>query len=301
MPARRSDLLLWIVLGGAALLLFVISLAAIAVYTAGDGTPSFSLGGAQVAVLDLEGVIFETKTFIEQLKTYGRAPGVKVVVLRINSPGGGVAASQEVYEAIRRFRSETNKKVVASISSVGASGAYYAACAADKIFANPGSVTGGIGVLAEWYNYGDLLKWAKLQSIIFKSGEFKDAGSPTRPLTQAESAYFQNLINNMHDQFVSAVASGRNMDLEIVRLLADGRVFTGVEAKNNGLIDELGALQDAIAAAGKIAGIAGEPRTVSPQKKRISLLDLFLGDARSVLPLNPDRSESHIRFQYLWR
>jgi protease-4 len=187
------------------------------------------------------------------------------------------------------------------MSTVAASGAYYVACAADKIYANPGSITGSIGVIAEWYNYGDLLKWAKMQNIVFKSGEFKDAGSPTRPLTDAEKAYFQSLIDNMYGQFVTAVAESRKMDEAAVRKLADGRVFTGLEAKADGLVDELGTLQDAVQGAARAAGIPGEPRTVSPPKKKFSLWDIVFGDARSVLFLNPDRSESHIRFQYLWR
>jgi protease-4 len=187
------------------------------------------------------------------------------------------------------------------MSTVAASGAYYVACAADTIFANPGTITGSIGVIAEWYNYGELLKWVKLQDVVFKSGEFKDAGSPSRPLTDAEKAYFQKLIENLYNQFVKDVADSRKMKVEDVRKLADGRVFTGQEAKTSGLVDELGTLQDAIAEAGKLAGIGGEPRVIKAPKKRISLLDLLLGDARAVLPLNPDRSESRIRFQYLWQ
>ena len=301
MTEKRTDVLLWVVLGGAALLLFAISLVALAVYSGDNSGPTSMFGGSQIAVLEVEGIIFDAKEFVEQLKTYGRSAGVKAVVLRLNSPGGGVAASQEMYEALKQFRAQTGKKVTVSMASVAASGAYYLACASDKIFANPGSVTGSIGVIAEWYNFGDLLKWAKMQSIVFKSGEYKDSGSPTRPLTDAEKAYFQNLIDNMYSQFVAAVSSGRKMEENVVRKLADGRVFTGLEAKNNGLVDEIGTLQDAIADAAKQAGIRGEPRTVSPQKRKLSLLDFLLGDARSVLPLNPDHSESHIRFQYLWR
>jgi len=222
-------------------------------------------------------------------------------VLRVNSPGGGVAASQEIYEAVKKVRTEGKKKVVVSMSSVGASGAYYVACAADKIFANPGTITGSIGVIAEWYNYGELLEWAKLKSVVFKSGDLKDAGSPTRPLTEKEKAYFQSLINNMFNQFVTAVATSRHMDEAIVRKLADGRVFTGQEARTNGLVDELGTLQDAIAAAAKMSGISGEPRLVTPPKKKLSVLDFLLGDYRSAVSLHPDRSESQIRFAYLWR
>ncbi len=301
MPERRSNFLLWLVLGGGALLFFALSLLALAMFTSADAGSAFSFSSNQVAVIDLEGIILDSQDFVDQLDDLGRSGGVRAVVLRINSPGGGVAASQEMYEAVRKFRSETSKKVVVSIASVGASGGYYVACAADRIFANPGSITGSIGVIAEWYNYGELLKWAKLQDIVFKSGEFKDTGSPSRPLTEAEKIYFQSLIDNMYGQFVKAVAASRKMDEADVRKLADGRVFTGSEAKNNGLVDEVGALQDAVAAAGKMAGIIGKPRIVTPPKRKISILDLLLGDSRSLLSLNPDRSESHIRFQYLWK
>jgi len=301
MPERRSNFLLWLVLGGGALLFFALSLLALAMFTSADAGSAFSFSNNQVAVIDLEGIILDSQDFVDQLDDLGRSGGVRAVVLRINSPGGGVAASQEMYEAVRKFRSETSKKVVVSIASVGASGGYYVACAADRIFANPGSITGSIGVIAEWYNYGELLKWAKLQDIVFKSGEFKDTGSPSRPLTEAEKIYFQSLIDNMYGQFVGAVAASRKMDEADVRKLADGRVFTGSEAKNNGLVDEVGALQDAVAAAGKMAGIIGKPKVVTPPKRKISILDLLLGDSRSLLSLNPDRSESHIRFQYLWK
>ena len=187
------------------------------------------------------------------------------------------------------------------MGSVAASGGYYVACAADKIFANPGTITGSIGVIAEWYNYGDLLRWAKLESVVIKSGAFKDAGSGTRPLTEEEKAYFQNLIGNMYDQFVSAVAGSRKMKEADVRKLADGRVYTGQEAKSDGLVDEIGTYQDAITEAAKLAGITGSPKVVSPAKKGFSILDLLLGDSRSALSLGPDRSEAHIRFEYLWK
>ena len=181
-------------------------------YFSDESSAGFSLSGNQVASLDVEGIIADSKEFVDQLKDFGNRSGVKSVVIRINSPGGGVAASQEIYEAIKKFRSETKKKVVVSMASVAASGGYYIACGADKIFANPGTITGSIGVIAEWYNYGDLLRWAKMQSVVIKSGTFKDAGSATRPLTEEEKAYFQSLINNMYNQFVSAVASSRKYE-----------------------------------------------------------------------------------------
>lgn len=301
MPDKHTNLLLWIVVGAGVFIFFTLSLLALAFYFSDDGSSSFSLSANQVAVLDLQGIIFDSKEFAEELKDYGNRSAVKAVVVRINSPGGGVAASQEIYAAIKAFRTASRKKVVVSMSSVAASGAYYVACAADKIFANPGSITGSIGVIAEWYNYGDLLRWAKMESVVIKSGPLKDAGSPTRPLTEAEKAYFQGLIDNMYSQFVAAVAKGRKMDEAAIRKLADGRVYTGQEASANGLVDELGTLQDAVAMAAKMGGIYGEPRLITPPKKKFSLFDILLGDSRSPLSLNPDPSESHIRFQYLWR
>lgn len=301
MARKKSTLLLWIVLGGGALLFFVVCLLALVFFFSDESSPGLSFSGSQIAALEVEGIIADSKQFVDQLKDYGNRTSVKAVVVRINSPGGGVAASQEIYEAIKKFRSESRKKVVVSMASVAASGGYYIACAADKIFANPGTITGSIGVIAEWYNYGDLLRWAKMQSVVIKSGTFKDAGSPTRPLTEEERAYFQSLISNMYDQFVSTVASGRKMPEAQVRKLADGRVYSGQVAKADGLVDELGTYQDAIAAAAKMAGIEGTPKIVSPAKKSFSILDLILGDSRSALALSPDRSESHIRFEYLWR
>jgi protease-4 len=301
MTQKRSNLLLWIILGGGALCFFILCILALAMFYAGASPSGLSISTNQIASLELEGVISDSKKFVDQLEEYGKRPGVRSVVIRINSPGGGVAASQEIYEAIKKFRSETEKKVVVSMASVAASGGYYVACASDKIFANPGSITGSIGVIAEWYNYGDLLQWAKMQSVVFKSGDLKDAGSATRPLTVEEKAYFQSLIDSIHAQFVSAVADSRNMEEEAVRELADGRVFTGQQAKANHLIDEIGTLQDAIDAAAKMGGITGEPKILSPLKKNISILDLILGNSRAPLSLNSDSSGSHIRFEYLWR
>ena len=286
-------------LGGGAFVFFILCLIALAVYFSDESSPSLSLSGNQIAALELEGVISDSKDFVDQLKDYGGRS--RAVVIRINSPGGGVAASQEIYEAIKKFRSETKKKVVVSMGSVAASGGYYVACAADKIYANSGTVTGSIGVIAEWYNYGDLLQWAKVQSIVIKSGAFKDAGSATRPLTEEEKAYFQNLIGNMYSQFVSAVAGSRKMNEEKVRQLADGRVYTGQQAKSDGLVDEIGTYQDAIAEAGRLAGISGTPKVMSPAKKTFSIIELLLGDSRSALSMSSDRSESHIRFEYLWK
>lgn len=301
MSMKRSTLWLWILGGGGGCVFILLCLLALALYFTSGRSPGLPLSGGQIAVLDLEGTLVDSRAFIEQLETFGSRPGVRSVVVRINSPGGGVAASQEIHEAIVKFRSETDKKVIVSMASVAASGGYYVACAADTIFANPGSITGSIGVIMNWYNYGDLLEWAKLRNIVIKTGPFKDAGSSTRPLTDEEQVYFQSLADAICGQFVSAVALGRNMTEDAVRLLADGRVFTGQQAHSLGLVDRIGTYQDAIEEAALVAGIKGKPRIVRPYRKSLSLLDFLLGDLQSVLLQNSDRSESHIRFEYLWR
>ncbi len=191
--------------------------------------------------------------------------------------------------------------VVAYLSSVGASGAYYIACAADQIIASPGTVVGSIGVIAEWLNYGELLEWARVSTIILKSGEFKDTGTPTRDLTDSEREYFQGLIDDMYGQFVEAVAAGRSLDVDEVREFADGRVFTGREARELNMIDETGNLQDAIDLIARLAGIAGKPRLIELQQERVTLLDVFTGDVSRILPFNGGMAESQMRFQYLWK
>ncbi|HSW39691.1 MAG TPA: signal peptide peptidase SppA, partial [Acidobacteriota bacterium] len=283
MSQKKSNLLLWIIVGAGAFFFLILCLAVLIVFFAGRSSSPIALSSGQLALLELTGTITDSKDFIDQLTEYGNRPGIKAVVLRINSPGGGVAATQEIYEAIKSFREETGKKVIVSMASVAASGGYYVACGADKIFANPGTVTGGIGVIAQWYNYADLLRWAKMQNVVIKSGDLKDAGSGTRLMTEEEKKYFQSLIDTMHGQFVAAVAGSRELDENIVRELADGRVYTGQEAKAHQLIDELGTLQDAIDAAAEIAGIQGKPRIISPQRRRVSLLDIILSDSESLL------------------
>ncbi|MDI9611969.1 MAG: signal peptide peptidase SppA [Acidobacteriota bacterium] len=298
---KRSNLLLWIILGGGGLFFLVLCFLALAVMFKAGGTPGLSLSSNQLAALELTGTITDSREFVEQLEDYGNRPGVRAVVVRIDSPGGGVAATQEIFEAIRKFRAESGKKVVVSMASVAASGGYYVACASDRIFANRGTITGSIGVIAQWYNYGDLLRWARMQDVVIKSGELKDAGSGSRPMTKEEKAYFQALIDDMYGQFVADVARGRNLPEEEIRRLADGRVFTGQEAHENHLIDEIGTYQDAVDAAAKLGGITGAPKLLKPPRKKFSVLDVVLGDAKSALPLDANRSQSHIRFEYLWR
>ena len=261
----------------------------------------FSLDDGQIAIVEIVGPIYDTKPTVDLLTTFSKQSSIKAIVLQINSPGGGAAASQEIYREVQRAREEFGKKVVASMSSVAASGGYYIACGAEVIVANPATITGSIGVLAEWVNWGDLMAWAKLKNVLFKSGEFKDTGNPTRSMTDDERQYFQGLIDNLYEQFVEVVAEGRKMSVEDVKPLADGRIFTGEDALSKGLIDELGTLQDAVKIAARLVNIKGNPRLVVPKKKKTSLLDLLTGNAPINLPIASDPSQSHIRFEYLWR
>lgn len=312
---KRSSLIWTLVVGGILVGLFVISLVAImAVVSDGD---DFRLGGGeQIAVIPVEGVIGDemAKTVNRQLKQYGDDSRIKAILLRIDSPGGGVSASQEIYREVKRVREEKKKKVVASMATVAASGGYYIACPADRILANPGTITGSIGVIAEWLNYKELVEWAKLKPVTFKSGEMKDTGSPTREMTEADKKFFQGMIDELYLQFVTAVNEGRQgkgepgaeLTFERVKVLADGRVYTGEAALKNGLIDELGNYQDAIRATAKLAGIKGEPRIVTPPKPRegYTILDLLFGETKlkslspAELPNQFLNIDTSVKFKY---
>ena len=208
---------------------------------------------------------------------------VKALLLRINSPGGGVAPSQEIYEAVRSFR-ESGKPVVASLGAVAASGGYYIACAADTIMANPGTVTGSIGVIFEFPYIADLLKKIGVDMEVIKSGKFKDAGSPSRKITAEERALFQGVINDTWDQFVGAVADGRGMDEKDVRAIADGRIFTGRQALDAGLVDTLGTFEDAKMLAKVMAGLPADAEVFEQEKAR-RIFDMLFGDTEELLRL----------------
>ena len=296
----RHRVLFWLLLGGGAfVLLTVAALSLLLAYGGGSGG-DFAFG-RRIQVVDIEGELIDSRSIIEELQRYQDSDSVPAILLNVDSPGGGVAASQEIYAEVKRLRDEKGKIVVAYMSSVGASGAYYLSCTADKIIANPGAVIGSIGVIAEWVNYGELLEWAKLKSVIFKTGEFKDTGTPTRELTDREKTYFQALIDDMYVQFVEAVADGRKMDVESVRGLADGRVFTGRDAKEKKLIDEIGNFQDAVDLTASLAGISGKPALLRPVRERVTLLDVLTGDISRLGPLRAEGLTSRVRFQYLWK
>jgi protease IV len=299
----RSRVWLWVVIGGGAFFLFVLAVFTLVYYTlhAGGDESALSGFGDKIAVVDLEGVILDPKTVCTQLKKFGDDDSVKAIVIHVNSPGGGVAASEEIYRTVKRLRDEKKKRIVASIETVGAIGAYYVSSATNKIFADNGSIVGSIGVIAEWVNYGDLMRWAKLKPEILKVGEFKDTGDPTREMTPAERAYMQSLIDNMYGQFVQAVADGRHEKVDEIKSIADGRVWTGQEALGMHLIDQVGDFQDAINDTAKSVGIKGEPTVVRPEKDRKTLLDLMFGDVSQWLPTREKLLEDHLGFYYLWK
>ncbi len=303
MAEQRSRTLLWILIGGGAFFLFVLAVFSLVYLTlhAGSSEASFGGFGDRIGVVDLDGVILSPEPVVGQLKKFNDDSSIKAIILHVNSPGGGVAASEEIYREVKRIHDEKKKRIVASIETVGASGAYYVSSASNKIYADNGSIVGSIGVIAEWVNYGDLLKWAKLKSVVFKTGEFKDTGNPTRDLTPAEQAYMQSLIDNMFGQFVQAVADGRGMKFNDVKAIANGKVWTGEQALSMKLIDNVGDFQAVVKDTAKSVGISGEPTLVHPEKDRKTLLDLMLGDVSQYLPDTEKMLEQHVGFYYLWK
>jgi protease IV len=303
MPERKSRTLLWIVIGGGAFFLFVMAVFSLVYLTlrAGGNESAFSGFGDRIGVVDLDGIILSPQPVVDELKTFGDDSSIKAIILHVNSPGGGVAASEEIYREVKRVREEKKKKVVVSIETVGASGAYYVASGASKIYADNGSVVGSIGVIAQWVNYGDLLKWAKLKDVVIKTGEFKDTGNPSRDLTPAEQAYMQSLIDDMFGQFIRAVADGRGMKYDDVKSIANGKVWTGQEALSMKLIDNVGDFEAVVKDTAKSVGISGEPTLVHPERERRSLLDLLVGDISKYIPTEGKVLEQQVGFYYLWK
>lgn len=237
---------------------------------------SFSLN-EKVGVVLVEGVITDAREIVKQLNDFGKDDSVKAVVVRIDSPGGGVAPSEEIYGAIQDLKKK--KKVVASMGSIAASGGYLIACAANKIVANHGTLTGSISAIMHFANLEDLLKKIGIRSSVIKSGKFKDIGSPTRDMTAEEKALLQSVIDDIYDYLLDVIARDRKIDKEELRKIADGRIFTGRQAQKQKLVDELGDLDYAVNAAGKMAGIQGKPEVVYPEKKKPSLRELILQSA----------------------
>ena len=237
----------------------------------------------RIALIRIEGVIVDSQATVGELKRFGENPSIKAIVLRIDTPGGGVVPSQEIYDAVKRVRNKSNKAVIASMGSVAASGGYYIAAATDRIVANPGTLTGSIGVIMETANLEGLLQKIGVEGVVIKSGKYKDVGSPLRKMSAEERGLLQAVMDDVHRQFIEAVAEGRSMELRAAQLLADGRIFTGRQAKEAKLVDELGDLEDAIQLAAEVVGIEGEPKVVEP-RRRFSFRELLDSKLSMMLP-----------------
>ncbi len=251
----------------------------------------------KLALVRIEGVITESEDIVRQIKKYREDSSIKGIVLRIDSPGGAVGPSQEIYREV--LKTTEGKKVVASMGGLAASGGYYIACAANRIFANPGTITGSIGVIMAFSNFEELMKKLGLKTTVIKSGKFKDVGSPVRELTEEERKILQNVSDDIHGQFIEAVAKGRNLKMESVKELADGRIFSGRQAKESGLIDELGTLEDAISYATKMVGIKEKAKIVQERKEKNLLLRLFKEDFSSFIP--SPLNTKFLGAQYIWQ
>ena len=261
-------------IAAAMVLMFI---AAIAVVSLLLGDNRSLVAGSGIGLVEVKGMILDPQATVKQLHDFMIDDAVKGVVVRIDSPGGVVGPSQEIHAEIKKLAAK--KKVVVSMGSVAASGGYYIAVPATTIFANPGTITGSIGVLMKFSNVEGLLDKIGMKAFTLKTGKFKDVGSPVRTMSPEERAMLQGVIDSTHSQFVSAVAEGRKLPLEEVRAIADGRIFSGEQAMKLKLVDRLGTLQDAIEEAGRLTGLKGEPRVIKPPKKRHPLLDMLVEES----------------------
>lgn len=291
--ARRGDLIVALILIGG---LIVLALVLAGTFNVGGTTEGGFSTGPKVGLIDIIGPIYDARDWVEEIDEFRERDNIKAIVIRLDSPGGAVAASQELYEAIRRARDE--KPVVASMGNVAASGAYYAALGADSIVANPGSTTGSIGVIMELLVLRELMDTIGIESEVIKSGDLKDAGNPARPLTNRERDYFQDYIDNAYAEFVEVVGLERGLSPERTEDLADGRVFTGRQALEAGLVDILGDQYLAVQLSAQMAGIQEEPVIVRPiRRSDTDWVDLLLG---RVIGRTTDRIKAHALFQYRW-
>ncbi len=289
MASRGRVALIALGAGAGVLVLFVLTVWLL-LTVADDGLP----GGSKVAVVEVQGVIgvgtdrgLDTEAIIRTLAEYRDDPAVRAVVLRIDSPGGVVAPTQEIFTAVRRLR-ETKKPVVASLGSVAASGGYYVAVSADRIFASPGTLTGSIGVVMQLANVEGLLKKVGVEYVVVKAGVYKDVGNFARAMTPEERRVLQSLLDDVYDQFISAVAEGRGLEPQAVRGFAEGRIYSGRQAHGLKMVDDLGGLEDAIEAAAKMAGLPPKPKVIYP-RRRFSIRELLrnewgLGPVSRLLP-----------------
>ncbi|MBF0292827.1 MAG: signal peptide peptidase SppA [Nitrospinae bacterium] len=256
---------------------------------------SLSLSDGKVAIVRLHGVIMDGTQFMRQLDKWAEDDSVKAIVISISSPGGVVGPSQEIYSAVRKAAAK--KPVVASMGAVAASGGYYVAAACNKIVANPGTITGSIGVIMMFSTSFDLMDKIGLKAVVVKSGKFKDTGSPARPFTEEDRALMQGVVDDTYDQFINDVAQGRGLSVDEVRKVADGRILTGRQAFKAKLVDKLGGFEDAVELAALLGGISGKPNRVEEEKKK-SLMETILGDENEVSL--PFRLKMPAGLYYMW-
>lgn len=290
---KRSILIPGIVVGGVVIVLTLLFVVAVSLFSSSTALPI----GAKVGVVELIGPIIDSEKPVREIDDFRRDDSIKAVVLRVDSPGGGVGPSQEIYTEVERLAAV--KPVVVSMGSVAASGGYYVAAPAQRIVANPGTITGSIGVIMNFTNYQDLLEKIGLRSNVITSGKHKDIGSAVRPMTDDDRAILQGLIDDVHQQFVTAVAKGRKLDIDVTSSLADGRIFTGRQAREVGLVDDLGNFQDAVAIAAELADIDGEPRLIYPPEPKKDFIQYFLEETVSQLSKGL-REETSTGLQYRW-
>jgi protease-4 len=237
--------------------------------------------GERVAVVELTEPIIDSQEIVRQFKKYRENRSVRSIVFRVDSPGGGVSASQEIYEEVRKTR-QSGKPVVVSMGSVAASGGYYVSCGATTIVANPGTLTGSIGVIFQFLHFSELMNKIGIDASTFKTGKFKDIGSPFRKTTEDEKKFFDQLLEDVYDQFVAVIAKERKLDRKVVLGYADGRVFTGRQAREYGLVDTLGTYEDAVSIAAKLGDIKGKPKVVKERKLK-SFMERLMGETVSEL------------------
>jgi protease IV len=235
--------------------------------------------GDKIAVVELDGVITSSTEIVRQFKKYRDNRSIKAILFRVDSPGGGVVASQEIYEEVKKTRAK-GKPVIVSMGALAASGGYYVSCCANRIVANPGTLTGSIGVISQFMRYDSLLGKIGVSVNTIKSGKLKDAGNPFRAMTKEDREYFQNIMDDVHRQFISAVEIERKIEHDSLIALADGRVFTGEQALDLGLVDTLGTYEDAIRIAAKLAGIKGEPSLVRERERRLGIFSRMIGESK---------------------
>ncbi len=291
---KRPFLMASLAVGGVFLFFLLV------VFTAGffrTGSVVVSVGD-KIGILEVDGTIVDARRMVDLIEDFGDRSNIKAVVIRIDSPGGGVGPSQEIYTQLKHLAKK--KPLIVSMGSVAASGGYYLAVAGERIFANPGTITGSIGVIMSFPNYQELMGKVGIQTEVVKSGRYKDIGSPTREFLAADRDLLQGVIDDVHMQFVEAVSVGRDMPIDRLQPFVDGRIFSGRQAKDAGLVDELGTLRDAIRYAAKVSGIEGDPDLVYPEPEKVNLIDRYLQGAMSHYFGVDFKVEKSIGPQYLW-